>query len=147
MLLVIPQVFQTFSCEDYEEISESYLNADARIDCNAPKHTAYMIYAAVMIVLCKFGSFTMPLKRMGVRMAGYCAAVFLSMSCTRYRRRLGWGCVFGLPIVPGLCRITQMFLAADLDHVEQAKCFLSRLPLPSSTPLTSSLYHSDTHWL
>lgn len=66
MMFAIPQVFQTFSCEDYEEIGRSYLHADARIECDTPKHTMYMRYAAVMIVLCEFESFIRPLKRMGI---------------------------------------------------------------------------------
>ena len=52
---VFPQVFQTFACDDYHEIKKRYLRADGRIDCDTPKHTAFMLYAAVMICLCEFG--------------------------------------------------------------------------------------------
>ena len=53
LLFVSPQVFQTFECEDYPEIGTRYLRADRRIECNSPRHTGYMVYAAVMIFLCE----------------------------------------------------------------------------------------------
>lgn len=48
------QVFQTFACEEVQEIGKSYLRADFRIQCDTPRHAAYKIYAAVMILLCEF---------------------------------------------------------------------------------------------
>ena len=50
------QVFQAFACEEFPEIEKSYLRADLRIECGTDEHTAYMIYAAVMIGICKFAS-------------------------------------------------------------------------------------------
>ena len=47
-------MFQTFSCEDFDEIGKSYLRADPRIECFTPTHRAYKTYAAVMISLCEF---------------------------------------------------------------------------------------------
>lgn len=47
------QVFQTFACEDYPEINKSYLRADSRIECGTSTHTAYKIYAAIMIFICE----------------------------------------------------------------------------------------------
>ena len=48
------QVFQTFSCEPFPEISKSYLRADPRIECYTATHTDYRTYAAVMIFLCEY---------------------------------------------------------------------------------------------
>lgn len=48
------QVFQTFACEEFPEVSKSYLRADQRIECYSATHTAYRTYAGVMIFLCEF---------------------------------------------------------------------------------------------
>ena len=37
--------------------------------CDTPKHTGYMIYAAVMIILCKFDPVVRPLKLADRRVA------------------------------------------------------------------------------
>lgn len=47
------QVFQTFSCEGFPEVGESYLRADQSIECYTQEHRAYRIYAAVMIFICE----------------------------------------------------------------------------------------------
>lgn len=47
------QVFQTFACDSYAEINKHYLRADGRIECKTATHTAYMVYAAIMIALCE----------------------------------------------------------------------------------------------
>ncbi|MEP5911819.1 MAG: hypothetical protein ABJ331_21615 [Marinobacter sp.] len=47
------QVFQTFSCEDYDEIEKSYLRADNRIECYTDTHNGYRMYAMLMIILCE----------------------------------------------------------------------------------------------
>lgn len=47
-------MFQTFSCEPFQEINKGYLRADTRIECYTTTHTAYMTYAAFMILLCEF---------------------------------------------------------------------------------------------
>lgn len=48
------QVFQTFSCAYFDDIDERYLWADFRIRCDTPTHKAYMVYAAVMVVVCEW---------------------------------------------------------------------------------------------
>ncbi|CAN0330304.1 unnamed protein product [Ascophyllum nodosum] len=48
-------IFQTFACEDLEDIDKIYLRADFRIECDTPKHTAYKIYAAIMIFVYPLG--------------------------------------------------------------------------------------------
>lgn len=47
------QVFQTFACEDYPELSKRYLKADSRIECDTITHSGYEMYAAIMICLCE----------------------------------------------------------------------------------------------
>ena len=47
-------MFQAFACEEFPEIGKSYLRADFRIECDTTTHTAFMIYAAVMIGICEF---------------------------------------------------------------------------------------------
>lgn len=51
--MYVLQIFQTFACEDLIEIGKSYLRADLRIECETSQHTAYKVYAAVMIVICE----------------------------------------------------------------------------------------------
>jgi hypothetical protein len=48
-------VFQTFSCDYLEVTEESWLRADYSISCDTGKHTAYKIYAAVMIAVYPIG--------------------------------------------------------------------------------------------
>lgn len=57
---LIWQVFQTFSCEDLEEIDKSYLRADFRIECYTPTHRAFEAYASVMIILCEYWGGELP---------------------------------------------------------------------------------------
>lgn len=61
-MFVSTQVFQTFSCQEFPEVGKHYLRADGRIECNTPIHRVYMIYASVMIVLCKYSRATRPIK-------------------------------------------------------------------------------------
>ncbi|CAM9300041.1 unnamed protein product, partial [Sphacelaria rigidula] len=44
-------IFQTFACDDLEEVDRSYLRADYRISCNSRRHKAYEIYAGFMILV------------------------------------------------------------------------------------------------
>jgi hypothetical protein len=48
-------VFQTFSCDYLEDTKQSWLRANYSISCDTDKHTAYKIYAAVMIVVYPIG--------------------------------------------------------------------------------------------
>ncbi|KAG5187182.1 hypothetical protein JKP88DRAFT_254102 [Tribonema minus] len=48
-------VLQTFSCDDFPLIGKSYLRADYSIQCNTPKHTAYQVYAGVMVLVYPLG--------------------------------------------------------------------------------------------
>lgn len=50
---ISPQVFQTFACEKLTEIGQSFLRADLRIVCENPQHTAYKVYAGIMICVCE----------------------------------------------------------------------------------------------
>jgi hypothetical protein len=48
-------VFQTFACDTFEDTKQSWLRADYSISCNTDKHTAYKVYAAVMIAVYPIG--------------------------------------------------------------------------------------------
>ncbi|CAM9117899.1 unnamed protein product, partial [Laminaria digitata] len=48
-------VFQTFACDHYPEFEKRYLRTDGRIECDTRTHTAYMVYAGIMIALYPFG--------------------------------------------------------------------------------------------
>jgi hypothetical protein len=48
-------VFQTFSCNDLEEVNKSYLRADYSIECGTPTHHAYCAYAAIMVIVYPVG--------------------------------------------------------------------------------------------
>eukprot|EP00953_Heterococcus_sp_UTEX-ZZ885_P041481 21161-Heterococcus_DN1.PRE.3 len=48
-------VFQTFSCDYLEDTKESWLRADYSVSCDTDKHTAYKVYAAVMIAVYPIG--------------------------------------------------------------------------------------------
>lgn len=55
ILSLASQVFQTFACEDLDEIGKSFLRADFRIECNTSEHKAYKAYAEIMICVCEYG--------------------------------------------------------------------------------------------
>ncbi|KAG5193174.1 hypothetical protein JKP88DRAFT_240807 [Tribonema minus] len=48
-------VFQTFACDELMYISKSYLRADYSIECYTPEHTAYRIFAGVMVLIYPIG--------------------------------------------------------------------------------------------
>eukprot|EP00904_Undaria_pinnatifida_P010819 jgi/Undpi1/6868/HiC_scaffold_21.g09344.m1 len=48
-------VFQAFACDYYEEMEKSFLRVDGRIVCYTATHTAYRVYAGIMICLYPFG--------------------------------------------------------------------------------------------
>ena len=47
-------MFQTFVCDEFPDVGKGFLTADPRIECPTPTHTAYKLYAAVMLFLCEF---------------------------------------------------------------------------------------------
>lgn len=52
--MINSQVFQTFQCEDLNEIDKRYLRADLRIECDTAEYKAYELYAGFMVILCEF---------------------------------------------------------------------------------------------
>eukprot|EP00611_Tribonema_gayanum_P026107 TRINITY_DN611_c0_g2_i4.p1 TRINITY_DN611_c0_g2~~TRINITY_DN611_c0_g2_i4.p1 ORF type:complete len:798 (+),score=114.47 TRINITY_DN611_c0_g2_i4:65-2458(+) len=48
-------VFQTFACDELTYIGKSYLRADYSIECYTPEHTAYRIFAGVMVLVYPIG--------------------------------------------------------------------------------------------
>eukprot|EP00611_Tribonema_gayanum_P017500 TRINITY_DN3019_c0_g1_i1.p1 TRINITY_DN3019_c0_g1~~TRINITY_DN3019_c0_g1_i1.p1 ORF type:complete len:453 (+),score=56.01 TRINITY_DN3019_c0_g1_i1:119-1477(+) len=48
-------IFQTFACDELQYIGRSYLRADYSIECYTPEHTAYHIFAGVMVLVYPIG--------------------------------------------------------------------------------------------
>ncbi|CAM9993418.1 unnamed protein product, partial [Choristocarpus tenellus] len=48
-------IFQTFSCDDLEDVGQSYLRADYTISCGTKRHKAHIIYAAFMVLVYPVG--------------------------------------------------------------------------------------------
>jgi hypothetical protein len=48
-------VFQTFACDYLEDTKENWPRADYSISCNTDKHTAYKMYAIIMILVYPIG--------------------------------------------------------------------------------------------
>ena len=47
-------VFRAFACDSLDD-GNVYLRSDCRIECNSPKHTAFQVYAGLMIALYPVG--------------------------------------------------------------------------------------------
>ena len=50
MLVPCPP-YQTFACDEEAVEGQSYLRADYSVSCNTSKHTWYMVYAGIMLVV------------------------------------------------------------------------------------------------
>ncbi|KAG5183506.1 hypothetical protein JKP88DRAFT_262991 [Tribonema minus] len=48
-------VFETFACDELQYVGSSYLRVDYSIECYTPEHTAYRIFAGVMLLFYPIG--------------------------------------------------------------------------------------------
>eukprot|EP00903_Cladosiphon_okamuranus_P009051 g8653.t1 len=48
-------IFQTFTCDELEDVGERWLRADYGIDCDSSKHKAFQVYAGFMILVYPVG--------------------------------------------------------------------------------------------